>query len=70
MQVAVIEAARNLLGLSGADSAEFAPDTPHPVIHLMPDQRGEVPKGGTKTGWARLGRDLNSGWYCTPTKKG
>ena len=47
MQVAVIEAARNLLGLSGADSAEFAPDTPHPVIHLMPDQRGEVPKGGT-----------------------
>ncbi len=47
MQVAVIEAARDLLGLSGADSAEFAPDTPHPVIHLMPDQRGEVPKGGT-----------------------
>jgi len=46
MQVAVIEAARDLLGLSGADSAEFAPDTPHPVIHLMPDQRGEVPKGG------------------------
>ncbi len=47
MQIAVIEAARNLLGLPQADSSEFAPETPDPVIHLMPGQRGEVPKGGT-----------------------
>ncbi len=47
MQIAVIEAARDLLGLPEADSAEFAPRSPDPVIHLMPDQRGEVPKGGT-----------------------
>ncbi len=47
MQVAVIEAARDLLGLSLADSSEFSPETPDPVIHLMPDQRGEIPKGGT-----------------------
>ena len=47
MQVAVIEAARDLLGLPRADSAEFDPETPDPVIHLMPDQRGEIPKGGT-----------------------
>ena len=47
MQVAVIETARNLLGLAEAGSAEFSPECPDPVIHLMPDQRGEVPKGGT-----------------------
>ena len=47
MQIAVIETARDLLGLSQADSAEFASESPDPVIHLMPDQQGEVPKGGT-----------------------
>jgi len=35
MQVAVIEAARNLAGLEGAMSTEFDPDTPHPVIGLI-----------------------------------
>jgi len=47
MQVAVIETARHLLGLPEANSSEFAPDSPDPVIHLMPDQEGEIPKGGT-----------------------
>ncbi len=47
MQIAVIETARNLLGLPEADSSEFSPETPAPVIHLMPDQEGEIPKGGT-----------------------
>ncbi len=35
MQVAVIEAARNLAGLTGAMSTEFDPDTPHPVVGLI-----------------------------------
>ena len=35
MQVAVIEAARNLAGLEGAMSTEFNPDTPHPVVGLI-----------------------------------
>ena len=35
MQVAVIEAARNLAGLEGAHSTEFQPDTPHPVVALI-----------------------------------
>ncbi len=35
MQVAVIEAARNLAGLAGAMSTEFDPDTPHPVVGLI-----------------------------------
>ncbi|MEW6045783.1 MAG: CTP synthase [Bacillota bacterium] len=47
MQVAVIEVARHACGLTGANSTEFDPDTPHPVVDLMPDQRGVEKKGGT-----------------------
>lgn len=47
MQIAVIEYARNVLGFEDAHSSEFAQDTLHPVIALMPDQRGNIPKGGT-----------------------
>ena len=47
MQCAVIEWARNLAGLVGATSAELDPDTPHPVIHLLPEQQDVVDLGGT-----------------------
>ncbi len=47
MQCAVIEYARNVCGYKGANSCEFAPDTPHPVVHLMPDQENIEQKGGT-----------------------
>lgn len=47
MQLAVVEFARNVAGLSDAHSVEFAPNTPHPVIHLMPDQKGVTDLGGT-----------------------
>ena len=47
MQLMCIEFARDICGLPGADSAEFAPDTEDPVIHLMPDQAGVVDLGGT-----------------------
>ena len=47
MQTAVCEFARNVCGLEGAHSTEFAPDTPHPVIDLMPEQEGVDAKGGT-----------------------
>ena len=43
----VIEAARNLLSRERANSTEFDPDTPDPVIYLMPDQVGVTQKGGT-----------------------
>jgi len=46
MQIAVIEYARNVLGYKDANSSEFAPESDHPVIDLMPDQQG-VKKGGT-----------------------
>ena len=47
LQVMVIEWARNQMGLSGANSSELDPDTPHPVIHIMPDQRSVTAMGGT-----------------------
>jgi CTP synthase len=46
LHMAVIDVARNVLGLSGANSTEIDPGTPYPVIDLMPDQK-DVDKGGT-----------------------
>lgn len=47
MQIAVIEFGRDVLGFEDANSSEFNPDSKHPVISLMPDQRGNIPMGGT-----------------------
>jgi CTP synthase len=47
LQVMVVEVARHLAGLDGANSREFDSQTPHPVIDLMPDQASVVDKGGT-----------------------
>ena len=55
MQIAVIEFARNAVGLADANSGEFAPDSPHKVIDFMPGQSDEINKGGT----LRLGA-----WPC------
>jgi CTP synthase len=56
MQLAVVEFARSVAGLEGANSAEFDRDTQHPVIDLMPEQRSVRSKGATM----RLG-----GFPCT-----
>jgi CTP synthase len=47
LQCSVIEFARNVLGLSDANSTEFDPTTPHPVIDLMASQEDVEDKGGT-----------------------
>jgi CTP synthase len=47
MQVMTVEFARNALGLEGANSTEFDPQTPHPVIDLMDSQRDVTDLGGT-----------------------
>jgi len=47
MQFAVIEFARHVCGLAEANSTEVDPDTIHPVVDLMPDQRGVTDKGAT-----------------------
>ncbi|GAB4376579.1 MAG: CTP synthase [Salibacteraceae bacterium] len=47
MQCAVIEFGRNVLGLENANSTEMDPDTPHPVIDMMEDQKSIREMGGT-----------------------
>ena len=47
MQMAVVEFARNVCGLEGANSSEFDLQTAHPVIHLMEEQKSIDTKGGT-----------------------
>jgi CTP synthase len=53
MQVAVVEFARHVVGLDGANSSEFDPETPFPVIDLLPEQKEVEDMGGTM----RLGAD-------------
>lgn len=55
LQCMVIEAARNLLGLSGASSTEMEPDTPDPVVTTLDSQRRFVTGGGDLGGTMRLG---------------
>ena len=47
MQMAVVEFARNVLGLKDANSAEFSTTTNNPVIHIMEEQKNIYKKGGT-----------------------
>jgi len=47
LQCAVIEFARNVLGLAGANSTEFDEQTPHPVVSMLDEQRKITYKGGT-----------------------
>jgi CTP synthase len=53
MQMAVVEFARHVAGMDGANSAEFDPETPYPVIDLLPEQKEVTDMGGTM----RLGAD-------------
>lgn len=55
MQMAVVEYARNVCGLQKANSSEFDPQTAHPVIDLLPEQRNVTEKGASM----RLGA-----WPC------
>ena len=61
MQLAVIEFARNVLGLAGANSSEFDPNTPHPVVALITewtDRSGSVER---RDGSANLGGTMRLG---------
>jgi CTP synthase len=53
MQIAVAEFARHVTGMEGANSTEFDPETPFPVIDLLPEQKELADMGGTM----RLGAD-------------
>lgn len=60
LQCAVIEFARNVCGLNAANSSEFDPETPHPVVDLMKEQLDVEDKGGT----------MRLGAYACRVKKG
>lgn len=47
MQIAIIEFARNVLGMEGANSSEINPDTAYPVIDILPEQKNITDMGGT-----------------------
>lgn len=47
MQIAIIEFSRHVLGLEGANSAEINPQTPYPVIDILPEQKSVTDMGGT-----------------------
>ena len=47
MQLAAVEFARNVCGLTGAHSSELDPNTPYPIINLLADQENVVEMGGT-----------------------
>jgi CTP synthase len=53
MQMAVADFARHVVGMAGANSTEFDPETPFPVIDLLPEQKEVADMGGTM----RLGAD-------------
>jgi len=53
MQIAVIEFARHIAGMEGANSSELDPETPFPVVDLLPEQKEISDMGGTM----RLGAD-------------
>jgi CTP synthase len=53
MQIAVVEFARHVVGMDGANSSEFDPETPYPVVDLLPEQKELREMGGTM----RLGAD-------------
>ncbi|GAA3616601.1 CTP synthase [Nonomuraea solani] len=64
LQCVVIEAARSLAGMPDADSTEFRPDTPHPVISTMADQVAAV------SGEADLGGSMRLGGYLAVLAEG
>jgi CTP synthase len=69
MQLATIEFARNVCGLAGANSTEFDPDTPHPVVALITewlDRTGRIEK---RTEKSELGGTMRLGAQKCPVEK-
>ncbi len=63
MQLATIEYARNVVGLAGAHTTEVNPDTPHPIIAVMDEQREKIAQ-------KKLGGTMRLGKYPASLKKG
>jgi len=70
MQIAAIEIARNKAGLDGANSTEFDPDTPHPVIALITEWQGKDGKVEKRDASSNLGGTMRLGSQAASVKKG
>jgi CTP synthase len=69
MQIAVIEAARDLCGLEGANSTEFDPDTPHPVVALITEWQNRDGKVERRDASSNLGGTMRLGAQPCNLKK-
>jgi CTP synthase len=70
MQIAVIEAARNLAGLEGAQSTEFDRNTPHPVVALVTEWQTASGDIEERTDKSELGGTMRLGAQCIKLEKG
>jgi len=70
MQLAVIEYARNVCGLAGANSTEFDPDTPHPVIALITEWQDRDGKVEHRTEKSDLGGTMRLGAQAAQLEAG
>ena len=69
MQLATIEFARNVAGLSGANSTEFDPDTPHPVVALITEWLDRTGRIERRTEASELGGTMRLGAQKCPIEK-
>jgi len=70
MQIAAIEIARNKCGLEGANSTEFDPDTPHPVIALITEWQNHDGRVERRDAQSNLGGTMRLGAQACTVKKG
>ena len=70
MQLATIEFARNVSGLAGANSTEFDPDTPHPVVALITEWLDRTGRIERRTGSSDLGGTMRLGSQSCPVEPG
>jgi CTP synthase len=70
MQLATIEFARNVCGLDGANSTEFDPDTPHPVVALITEWTDRTGRIERRTEQSDLGGTMRLGAQRCPVERG
>ncbi|MFN3564429.1 MAG: CTP synthase [Burkholderiaceae bacterium] len=70
MQLATIEFARNVCGLAGANSTEFDPDTPHPVVALITEWMDRTGRIERRSGQSDLGGTMRLGAQRVPVEPG
>jgi CTP synthase len=70
MQLTLVEYARNVLGLKGANSVEFDEDTPHPMVYLIDNFLDQSGNSQLRTHKSPMGGTLRLGEYPCDTKEG